>query len=180
VYFHRAGLFSEQGHVAKAIDDYSKAIEKGHQVSHSHYCRAHLWQSTGEAGNAKAIADFDEAIRTGDDHNQYISLMARGEVHCNLGNLELAVDDLTAAAAYYPNNPPGLYSRRAAALRQLGRTREAIADLDQAIAAVSPLAAAAFVADIYDQRGQCRMQLGESDLARQDFERAAQLKIQNR
>jgi tetratricopeptide (TPR) repeat protein len=175
-YFQRAGLFSEQGQVGKAIEDYSKAIANGHQVSHSHYCRAHLWKSAGEAGSAKAIADFDEAIRTGDKHNQYISLMARGEIHCDLGNFELAAADLTAAAAYYPNNPPGLYTQRAAALRQLGRTREAIAELDQAIAAVSPLATTAFVADIYDQRGQCRMQLGESNLARQDFERAAQLK----
>jgi tetratricopeptide (TPR) repeat protein len=161
-YFSRAGLLSEQGQVAEAIEDYNKTIENGHQVSHSYYCRAHLWKSTGQA--AKAIADFDEAIRTGDRNNQYISLMARGEVHCNLGNLELAVADLTAAAAYYPNDPsPGLYTHRAAALRQLGRTREAISDLDQAIAALSSLAGAGFVADIYDQRGQCRMQLGELD-----------------
>jgi tetratricopeptide (TPR) repeat protein len=179
-YFQRAGLWSTQDQVDKAIADYSKAIEKGHHVSSSHYCRALLWQSTGEAGMAKAIADFDAAIRTGDTDNQFMALMARGEAHRNLENFELAVADFTAAEAYYPRSPPGLYEQRAATLRQLGRTVEAIADFDQAIAAASPLADARFVADIYHQRGQCRAELGESDLARQDFERAAQLNRKNR
>jgi Tfp pilus assembly protein PilF len=52
-------------------------------------------------------------------------------------------------------------------------TREAIVDFGEGIAAASPLA------DMYEQRGQCRMQLGEANLARQDFERAEQLKRQS-
>jgi tetratricopeptide (TPR) repeat protein len=176
-YSQRAGLWSKQDQVAEAIEDYSKAIEKGHQVSSCYFCRALLYQSTGEVG--KAIADFDKAIRTGDEEDQFMALMARGEAHSSWGNLDLAVADFTAAAAYYPQSPPGLYEQRATALRKLGRIREAIADFDQAIKAGSPLADARLVADIYDQRGQCRMQLGESDLARQDFERAEQSKRQN-
>jgi tetratricopeptide (TPR) repeat protein len=172
-------LWSTQGQVDNAIGDYSKAIEKDHNVSSAYFCRALLWQSTGETGKAKAIADFDEAIRTGDKSDQFMALMARGEAHHGSGNLELALDDFNAAAAYYPQSPPGLYEKRAAILLELGRTREAIADLGEGIAAASPLAHPRFIANMYEQRGQCRMQVGEAHLARQDFERAAQLKRQN-
>ena len=179
-YFQRSELWP-QDQFAEAIADYTKAIEYAHEVASSHYCRALLWQSTGEGWEAKAIADFDAAIRTGGSTDQYMALTGRGDLHRNLGNLELAVADFTAAAACYPKSAPsGLYVSRAAVLRQLGRTREAIADLDQAIAVASlPLNGAKFIAGIYEERGQCRMQLGESDLARQDFERAAQLKRRN-
>jgi tetratricopeptide (TPR) repeat protein len=104
-----------------------------------------------------------------------MALMTRGEAHQQFGELELALDDLNAAAAYYPKSPPGLYEQRATILMRLGRTREAIADFGEGIAAASPLASPKFIANMYEQRGQCRMQLGESELARQDLERAAQL-----
>jgi tetratricopeptide (TPR) repeat protein len=172
-------LLSAQGQVAEAIADYSKAIEKDHHASSSYYCRALLWQSTGEAGKAKAIADFDGAIRTGGKSEQFMALMARGQAYYDLGNLELALADFNAAAAYYPKTPPGLYEKRAAIFRQLGRLREAIADFGEGIAAASPLADPRFIANMYEQRGQCRMQLGEAHLARQDFERAVQMKRQN-
>jgi tetratricopeptide (TPR) repeat protein len=164
-YFQRAGLLSEQGQVEEAIADYSKAIEKNHKASSAYFCRAPLWQSTGGAGIAKAIADFDGAIRTGDEDDQFMALMARGEAHHGLGNLELALADFNAAAAYYPKGPPGLYEKRAAILLELGRAREAIVDLGEGIAAASPLADPRFIANMYEQRGQCRMQLGETHLA---------------
>lgn len=100
--------------------------------------------------------------------------MARGEAHGEFGELELALDDLNAAAAYYPKSPPGLYVQRAGILMKLGRSREAIADLGEGIAAASPLASPEFIANMYEQRGQCRMQISETQLARQDLERAAQ------
>jgi tetratricopeptide (TPR) repeat protein len=176
-YFQRAGLLSERGKIADAIADYSKAIEKDHKASSSYFCRALLWQSAGEPG--KAIADFDGAIRTGGKNDQFMALMARGKAHHELGNLELALADFNAAAAYYPKCPPGLYQQRAAILLKLGRTREAVADLGEGIATASPLADPRFIANMYEQRGQCRTQLGEAHLARQDFERAAQLKRPN-
>lgn len=178
-YFQRAGLLSEQGRVAEAIADYSKAIDTDHKASSAYFCRALLWKSTGEAGKAKAIADFDGAIRTGDKDDQFMALLSRGEVHHDLGNLDFALADFNAAAAYCPKGPPGLYEKRATVLRELGRTREAIADFGEAIAVASPLADPQFIANMYEQRGQCRMQLGEAHLARQDFEQAAQLKRQS-
>jgi hypothetical protein len=54
-------------------------------------------------------------------------------------------------------------------------SREAIADFGKGIAAASPLASPEFIANMYEQRGQCLMQIGEAQLARQDQERAAQL-----
>lgn len=179
-YFERAELLSERGQVAEAIADYTKAIEKDHQASGSYYCRALLWKSTGEAGQQNAIADFNEAIRTGGKSDQFMALMSRGEAHHEWGNLDLALADFNAAAAYHPKGPPGLYEQRAAVLRELGRMREAIADFGEGISVASPLASPQFVANMYEQRGQCRMQLGETDLARQDFERAAELKRQRR
>jgi len=35
-----------------------------------------------------------------------MALMARAEAHLDLGNLELAVADFTAAEAFYPRSPP--------------------------------------------------------------------------
>jgi tetratricopeptide (TPR) repeat protein len=182
-YYHRAESYSAQGQVEGAISDYSKAIECGYMVADSHYSRAMRWRQliiTGEDATRKAIEDLDIVVRVGDKNDQYMALMARGEVHLDLGNLDLAVADLTAATAYYPRSPPGLYRKRAASFQRLGRTREAVADLDRAIAAVTPLAAPGLIADIHDQRGECRAQLGEAHLAREDFDRARQLRQQNR
>jgi tetratricopeptide (TPR) repeat protein len=174
-YFQRAGLSSKQGQVEGAIADYSKAIEKQHNTSSAYYCRGLLWQSTGEAGKVKAIADFDGAVRTGSKSDQFMALMARAEVHHELGNLDTALADLNAAAAYYPKGPPGLYEKRANILVDLGRAQEAVADFSKGIEVVSPLASPTFVAKMYEKRGQCRMLLGETQLAHQDLERAAQL-----
>jgi tetratricopeptide (TPR) repeat protein len=177
-YFQRAGLWRTKHRISNAVADYTKCIETGHKVAHSYWSRGKLQESSGRAGKEKAIADFDAAVRVGDKYERCMALMSRGETHLELGNLDLSVADFTAAEAYYPKSPPGLYERRAAALRRLGRVREAIADLDQALAAMSPLAGKQFIANVYDQRGQCRKQLGESDLARQDFAHAAQLRQQ--
>lgn len=176
-YFQRAQSLSAQLRTAEAIADYSKCIEMDHNTSSSYFSRALLLQSSGE--KARAIADFDGAIRTGDKDDQSMALMSRGEAQHDLGNLELALDDFNAAAAYYPKGPPGLYEKRGALLLELGRRREAIADFSEAIAAVSPLADPRFIANMYEQRGHCRTQLGEVELGRQDLEHAAMLRQQN-
>src|SRR6202022_132423 len=95
-YFQRAGLLSRQGEVMAAIADYGNAIERGYKASSAYYCRGLLWQSTGEAGRAKSIADFDGAIRTGSRDDQFMALMARAEAHDKFGDLEPALDDLNA------------------------------------------------------------------------------------
>ena len=48
-------------------------------------------------------------------------------------------------------------------------------EYDLPVRYVEAVASPKFIANMYEQRGQCRMQLGESQLARQDLERAAQL-----
>ncbi|MBJ7402180.1 MAG: tetratricopeptide repeat protein [Bradyrhizobium sp.] len=175
-YFQRAGLLSAKDENAASIADYGMAIERGHKASSSYYCRGLLWQRTGEAGKANALADFAGAIQTGDREDQFMALMARADAHHEFGDLELALDDLNAAEAYHPKGPPGLYGTRAAILMKLERYTEAVADFGKGIAAASPLASSEFIANMYEQRGRCRAQLGESSLARQDLDAAAQLR----
>lgn len=178
-YFQRAGLLSDQGRVEQAMADYGKAIDGNHKASTAYYCRALLWQSTGAAGLGRAIADLDGAVRTGDKHDQFMALIARGEALTASGQIELALADFDAAAAYYPKSPPGLYQKRAAIFLKLGRIREAAADFGEGIAASSPFADRRFVADMYEQRGRCRKQLGEAELARHDFDCAAKIRREN-
>ncbi|WP_035964081.1 tetratricopeptide repeat protein [Bradyrhizobium sp. YR681] len=179
-YFQRAGLLSAKGESAEAIADYSEAIDAGHKASSAYYCRGLLWQRTGEAGKANAIADFAGAIQTGDREDQFMALLARADAHREFGDLELALDDLNAADAYHPQGPPGLYGTRGEILMKLGRHAEAAADFGKGIAAASPFASPDFVANMYQQRGRCRSQLGDIPSARQDFEKAAQLQQQRR
>ncbi|MDF0515752.1 tetratricopeptide repeat protein [Bradyrhizobium yuanmingense] len=175
-YFQRAGLYTSQGRDQAAIADYDKAIDGNHLLSSSYYCRALLWQKQGAAGKAKTLADFTKAIEFGSKDDQFMALMSRSEAHQQYGELELALDDLNAADAYYPENPPGLFKHRADIYLKMGRVREAVVDLGNAIEATSPLASAEFLAELYDQRAQCKAKLGEPQQAQQDLTRAREVR----
>jgi tetratricopeptide (TPR) repeat protein len=125
---------------------------------------AEAWLMRGRAHSAlyqidAAVPDFTKAIKLRAQDPR--PLLERGQAQLALKNYAAAIADADAAASLDPNLAPA-YNLRGVALRETGKPRQALQDLNRAV----QLAANA---DNYFQRGATFQQLGEYAHAVDDF-----------
>ncbi len=120
----RAFLFGLKKELPKAMADLDRAIQVNPRFAKAHYQKglALLDQSQFD----QAIKCFDEAIRIQEKNAS--AYCYRGHAQIGKLNAEKAVEDFTKAITYDPNLAPA-YSGRNQALKKLGRSKEAAADL---------------------------------------------------
>ncbi|QRN97347.1 tetratricopeptide repeat protein [Archangium violaceum] len=150
------------GAPAEALPWFERALEMapGHVSAQLH--RALALARLGR--HAEAVADFD-ALEAVGYRKALVLYMKRAESLEVLGRLDDAERDWTQALAEDPGNP-WLLQQRASARARIGRLREAIEDLSDALVAGEGEVDAELLRD----RGVLRARLGDTTGARADFE----------
>ena len=127
----RAGVHLKQGGYDLAIRDYNRVIEvEEAPTAEIYYNRGCAYLSVGNL--PAAVADFTESLKL-DELGQFanLALNNRGAAYARQGQFAQAVADFEAAIKLSPNDPVA-YRNRSQALRKLGKTAEADADLAKA------------------------------------------------
>jgi tetratricopeptide (TPR) repeat protein len=175
-YFHRGGAYNKLKRYQEAVDDYTKAIELGPVNYLNYYYRAlayHVLKKYEEALN-----DYTKALAIKPDH--YKSLYYRSSIWL-LTKPSQTIDDVNKAFKIVPQDERGLlYMIRAGAYQKIGRSQQALADINRAIEC-NPMEASYFSirAEIYEalaKRSLRRSVKNEyMDLAKRDYEAAERL-----
>ncbi len=183
-WFVRGRLRLAEGRADEALADLSNALERGDDSARVYRYRGDSQALLGRY--EQALADYAEAERR--HTGTYPGLLAgRGRVHFDLGRLDEALEDFSAALLY--GREPGdsaldrldgatidrvdTLNYRAAAYGMSGRFTESVADLDRVIEQ-DPDNAAAHLG-----RGTAQRLLGRLDAALADHERAVVLSPDN-
>ncbi len=125
------------------------------------YYRGRSFAEQGESDAADSC--FGRAIATNPIHRQ--ALFFRGQLRLRRGELAGAMADFSALTFLYPRLPDG-YEGKAWVYDRLGRTEEAIGQLDLAIAHERAEAV------LYEERGLDLLAVSEAESAIVDFGRA--------
>jgi protein O-mannosyl-transferase len=116
---------------------WSRVIEL-HPLGRAYSDRAFHYRTVGD--HSAAIDDFSQAIRIAVDAAMpeiYNLYAFRGLTYAEAGQYDKAVADFSAAIALYPH--PTYYYQRGLALREMGRAREAEADIARAGSGAGPI-----------------------------------------
>jgi tetratricopeptide (TPR) repeat protein len=152
------------GDLEAARQDYLRAIA----LSPPYY---EVWTNLGQClrrvqDHAGAVRAYSRALDL--EPGQPLALMGRADSHQELGMLELACADYTAALAAAPESWDCL-ANRAVVLYGLGRLEESCADLERAVSLAPE------VAELRRNRAIALAELGQAERARQDLVRYLEL-----
>jgi tetratricopeptide (TPR) repeat protein len=160
----RGDLYLRKGDVARAIVDYTAAVDGMPDNTESYAKRALAYRLQGD--HKRAILDYDRIIQMNDsDPSVWVG---RGLAYAGAGKLERAIVDFTGAIDIFPEDDMAFYNR-GQAQRELGNIELAIADYSAAIA-LNPRSAVAF-----NSRGRAYLAQNDLDHALDDFNRAIAL-----
>jgi tetratricopeptide (TPR) repeat protein len=160
----RGEAYAERADFAKAIEDYTQALNLKPDDAVAYYGRGQARLSTRDTDGA--ISDFTQAIRYGDaGPGLYVS---RGYAYLVKGNPNEAIADFSVAIRRDPKNASAL-NNRGLAFRKKGDLDAAIKDYSKAIS-LNPVYALA-----YNNRGYVYEAKGDRKAASADFRRALAL-----
>jgi tetratricopeptide (TPR) repeat protein len=117
----------EKGNFPQALVEFSRALELNPRGA-SYHGRAIAHRRTDNP--RQAVADSDKSIELQPQQSSYYH--SRGNVYCDLGELQQAFADYNRAIELAPHLYLG-YSGRADVYRDLGKPQQALADLNKAI-----------------------------------------------
>ena len=155
-YEHRANCYRELGKFEKAIDDYSESVKLMSDNLTAYNSRGEIYEMLGEL--EKAVADYNAAIKTDayDYHESSDFLYNRGRAYYLLKKYDEAASDFIEAIEYdYSHNT--------------NKAEQAILLLTEVIK-FNPN-----YAEAYDSRGEYYKELGKTDKADADFQKAEEL-----
>ncbi len=160
-YVHLGLAFSQRREHDKAIDYYSKAIEKNSQHAPAYYNRGN---SRGDLYDHRgAILDYDKALQLNpQDAETYGN---RGNARSDLGEYRKAILDYDMALEINSQDAD-TYCNRGTAKSNLGEYQEAILDYDMALK-INPL-----FAEGYNNRGVTKSHLDDYRGAIVDYDKA--------
>ena len=160
-YYNRGYIYYMQQDYAAAIDDFTKSIELNYDpLGLPYYNRANTYYYTGK--NEEAIADYTRAIELEYDPLAYI-YNSRGLTYRKIGEYDLAIADYTKAIELEHSPLSWPYYNRANAFADKEVYDQAIADYTEAVN-IDPANADAYLA-----RGRVYQTIGETSLAKLDF-----------
>jgi tetratricopeptide (TPR) repeat protein len=166
-FFHRGMALYDAGRYEDAIKDFTTAIKDHKQTYRAYYNRGNCY---------RRLQRMDESIT---DLSKAIDLEPRNPSgHNNLGlsffegkNYDAAIKCFSDAVQIDPDNPT-FYNNRGLALYHRGDMKEAIGDLNEAIARDSALKPDP---NFYFNRGNARLAKQETDKAMSDFAEAKRI-----
>lgn len=160
-YDRRAQALTAKGQVEEALGDFERAIRltPGYASAYSH--RARAWLEKGDFD--KALADCDEALRL--DSRIYLAHYLRGRVWTRQKAPDKAIASYSRAIELNPHYVPALNSRGNEWFYKK-KFSEAEADYSAAIR----LDPKFDIVHIHYNRGNARLYLGKTALARNDYE----------
>lgn len=147
----RGDIAAASGDLAGAIQDYSAALEQVKDDPSIYYKRGLVYSRSPDA-SAKALADFDEALKL--DPRRPDVLRARGAQRLEGGDAKGAISDLDAAIALDNQSASAYYTRGMARARD-GTIDGALADYAAAIRLQPTFRDAYFARSaLFEARGQ--------------------------
>ncbi len=148
----------------RAVDDYTKAIERRPHYDIGYYLRG--WTLTRLGENDRAVEDFNAAIRI--NPRLALAYNERGSIRVERGEPGKALVDFDRAIDLNPDFA-NAHNNRGVFFFRRGRTAEALLDFNRAIE-LEPA-----IAIPHNNRGAVHRRLGEDDKAMEDFNRSIQL-----
>ena len=124
---NRGNVYFVLGQMAKALDDYDRAIRISPGLAEAWVCRGSVWLFRRE--HDRAIEDYSHAIKI--DSRSVKGYLGRSMVFSDKGNIKAAFEDLDAVLKLGPNNAE-VYYRRGNARRLSGDTNGALEDYKHA------------------------------------------------
>lgn len=154
ILFHLAGTYLVIGEYLSAIDTYTRIVDLFPADPRAYEGRASAYWKIGDndasvadikrakelrSGRRLKIAEFKSEEKQKEEKEERLEiyttdpqvLYSVGEIHQSTGELELAVKTYTAAIKLDPRNPK-YYEKRAESYKSLGKTKEAMDDLEKA------------------------------------------------
>lgn len=163
-YFQKAKIEMANQNFEKAIELFTKSIDKKQEVAESFFARGLCYNLIKDYKNS--VKDFTDSEKLGNDDVKLYTL--RGFAYSELGENYLAFDDLNKAISINPDFYPKNYYNRGALEIRLKKAEEAIADFSIYIEKTDdPIA--------YCERGKVFSYLKKKDKACEDFEKAIEL-----
>ncbi|PHS63358.1 MAG: hypothetical protein COB12_09420 [Flavobacterium sp.] len=99
--FHNLGVYqAKQGNFEKAIEYFSKAIEKNPKDAEAYYSRAHSQQTIG-GNEEQIISDYTSSLKFNPNDNE--AYMNRGVAKMKIGQNSEAISDYKKAIELNPN-----------------------------------------------------------------------------
>jgi serine/threonine protein kinase/Flp pilus assembly protein TadD len=170
-YLHRGKARRELGRDHEALADYTQALEEKVPGCRIYFLRARLLWRLGDRDAARADWKAGVEADPGDDENFVARGVARLEPldparRPGKADVEAALADFEAAVRYNPRSLAGLHNQAHVLGEHLGRTEEAVKQLDRLLQFYPEFVAA------YGGRGVLRARLGRRDEAHADAEQA--------
>lgn len=101
--FYNLGVFeAKQGNYEKAIEYFTKAIEKNPKDAEAYYSRAYSQQTIG-GNEEQVISDYSNSLKY--NPNDYEAYMNRGVAKMKIGQNSDAITDYKKSIEINPNNP---------------------------------------------------------------------------
>ena len=125
--YNRAWIYASKGKTGQALNDYTKAIEIGHNLADAIYNRALLYAKMKQYD--LALKDLDRVIRL--DPSAADAYCNRGNVNYEKGNSDLAIQDYSRGLTISPRDGD-LYFNRATVYLSQGKKKEAVGDMKKA------------------------------------------------
>ena len=161
-YLLRGDGYFKDGNYKKALAAYNRAIALNPAQLEAYASRGATHYASGNYSLAQE--DFEHILKTNpyqaDAYTAYASVLAAQ------GDYENALQVFDAAIRLNPNKPENFFSR-AGVYFMMGRYPQAVADYTTVLNAYP-------AADVYNARGAAYLRMGNSKLAEQDFQTAAQ------
>lgn len=167
-YYQRGNRYFSKGNYAKAIQDYTKAIELNNESDY-YFSRGKAYQQSNS--HALAINDFAKAISL--EANDWRYYFFRGKSNCYLGFYKFATKDFYQAFRLNPDQPAAHYELYGIACFQVKDYRNALFNLTKACQLTPE------EGEYFFWRGRIYKELKNKDMARQDFDQAINLGYQD-
>ena len=168
-YFNLGYLYYETKEFTKAIQYYSNTIALNTEYADAYYNRGIAYAKNGQLN--KAITDYTKAIKL--NPNDAKTYYNRGNAYAKKGQLDKAITDFDKALALNSKLVQAYYNRGNAYYNK-EQLDKAIADYTEAIALNHKFVQA------YYNRGLAYKEQGEKKLAEKDFNKAQEVKKQNK
>lgn len=168
-YCHRARAYLSDGNIDLAIKDCRTAISLNPHVALAHYVLGKALLSQDDA--EKALPELTKSILLRGEEPVKNGYQMRGKAYAKLGRWKDAASDYATAVKLAPEDG-FLRCSYSSVLLQMNSTKEALAEVNAAIA-TRPTARA------YRLRAECYQRLGKESAAKSDLEHASQLRAES-
>ena len=160
----RGLIYSEQGNIELALEDYNKAIEINPNYVHVNFNRGLVYHNQGNI--QLALEDYNKSIKI--DSNYTDAYNNIGSIYYEQGKNKLALKNFNRVIKMNPRYA-GVYNNRGLVYEKLGQKELALKDYNKAIE-IDPN-----LSESYLNRGSVYEKLEQKELALKDYNKAIEI-----